>query len=563
MPGFDANRFFDAGVARKGRGAMSAFAAFPIVEALAIALAAREAGGQVRLHRARVYAAGIARALNLGSAEVEAIDLGVLLHDVGKLVVPDDLLTKADPLAAEEIEKIRTHPLAAAEILAGASLPLPTLDALVSHHERWDGTGYPKGLRGEDIPLAGRIVAAAETLADLDAVGEEQTPGRLDRLQLEAGRSLDPDLVGVLVRIFPAAASELEERGEAATLGLQAKAIHDIQVAHMEVAARHQISRAMSRSLALPDTLELLSGTLGTLVPHRSCAIFVAGEEPGTLVCRVANGLDADRIERLVMHDGEWSARTGTRAASRLQPRPADAESNAGEDHVRTQLASALMYPLIFDDRFVGLLAVYHTIAGAYTREHERLLGRVSEQAASIIHHSLVFEQTREDSFRDPLTALPNARYLYVHLERELARARRSNTQVSLMVLDLDAFKEINDTHGHQAGDAALRAVATALLGVIRPYDVCIRYAGDEFIVVLPNCGSDEGERKRLDLQKAVDDVRFEIPGRHQLRLAISVGVAVFPEDGTTWEVLLAAADRSMYRDKTSRKGHTVHAERR
>jgi diguanylate cyclase (GGDEF)-like protein len=103
-------------------------------------------------------------------------------------------------------------------------------------------------------------------------------------------------------------------------------------------------------------------------------------------------------------------------------------------------------------------------------------------------------------------------------------------------------------------GDRALREVAGVLRTGIRPYDICIRYAGDEFIVVLAGCGGEEAERKRLELQQAIDGLRFEPrPGR-TLPLGISAGAAVFPHDGASYEALLATADRRMYHDKTRRK---------
>ncbi len=95
---------------------------------------------------------------------------------------------------------------------------------------------------------------------------------------------------------------------------------------------------------------------------------------------------------------------------------------------------------------------------------------------------------------------------MFMHLTRELARAERLKTEVSLLVMDLDNFKDINDTYGHHVGDRALREVAAVLRIGIRPYDICVRYAGDEFIVVLSGCGGEEAERKRVELQHAVDD---------------------------------------------------------
>src|SRR5262252_2358215 len=143
----------------------------------------------------------------------------------------------------------------------------------------------------------------------------------------------------------------------------------------------------------------------------------------------------------------------------------------------------------------------------------------------------MVFEQTQEDSLTDPLTALPNTRFMFMHLTRELARAERLKSEVSLLVMDLDSFKDINDTYGHHVGDRALREIAGVLRAGIRPYDICVRYAGDEFIVVLSGCGAEEAERKRLELQTAID-----------------------PHDGESYETLLATAYSRMYRDKTRRK---------
>ena len=113
-----------------------------------------------------------------------------------------------------------------------------------------------------------------------------------------------------------------------------------------------------------------------------------------------------------------------------------------------------------------------------------------------MIHNSIVFEQTQEDSLTDPLTGLPNTRFMFMHLTRELARAERLKAEVALLVMDLDNFKEINDNHGHHVGDRALREVATVLRSGIRPYDICVRYAGDEFIVVLSGCGAEEAEQQ-------------------------------------------------------------------
>jgi diguanylate cyclase (GGDEF)-like protein len=122
------------------------------------------------------------------------------------------------------------------------------------------------------------------------------------------------------------------------------------------------------------------------------------------------------------------------------------------------------------------------------------------------------------------------------------------------MVMDLDDFKEINDTFGHHIGDRALREVASVLRTAIRPYDICVRYAGDEFIVVLSGCGREEAENKRVELQQAVDNMELEVHPDLRIPMMISAGAAVFPHDGDSYEALLAKADSRMYRDKSQRK---------
>jgi diguanylate cyclase (GGDEF)-like protein len=304
--------------------------------------------------------------------------------------------------------------------------------------------------------------------------------------------------------------------------------------------------------------MALIASKLSSLVPFTSCGLFLYDEDGETLRCRFATGAEAEVIGSMTVRSGQGL--TGWVARNRrplVNARPSADFEAAGLTARATTLQSALVAPLVFNDRFIGTLAVYHARADFYTDDHRRLLDRVSEQASAVIHNSMVFEQTQEDSLTDPLTGLPNTRFMFMHLTRELARAERLKSEVALLVMDLDNFKDINDSHGHHVGDRALREVAQVLRSAIRPYDICVRYAGDEFIVVLSGCGQDEAERKRLELQRAVDQVIFEARPARRLPLAISVGAAIYPQDGETYESLLATADSRMYRDKTRRKQTT------
>ena len=310
----------------------------------------------------------------------------------------------------------------------------------------------------------------------------------------------------------------------------------------------------MGTSLGVSDTMALIASKLTSLVPFAACTLYLYDESTDLLTCRFATGIDYELMQQLTLKSGEGI--TGWVARSRrplINARPASDLEAAGSS-LPTTLQSALMCPLLFGDRFIGTLGVYHATASFYDEDHRRLLDRVCEQAAAVIHNSIVFEQTHEAALTDPLTNLPNTRFMVNHIARELSRAERGKTEVSLLVMDLNDFKDINDTFGHHVGDRALREVAQVLRSAIRPYDVCVRYAGDEFIVVLAGCGWDEAEYKRLELQGAVESLVFEVKPGVRMPLSISAGSSVFPHDGNGYEVLMAKADRRMYRNKMMHK---------
>jgi diguanylate cyclase (GGDEF)-like protein/putative nucleotidyltransferase with HDIG domain len=555
------------------------------IEALALAIDAKDQTAQSHIRRVQVYAAGISRALGMTSNEIQGVKTAALLHDIGKLAVPEHILSKPGPLTQEEFQKIRIHPQVGAEIISGVPFPYPVAPLILSHHERWDGKGYPTGLKGEEIPLGARILAVVDYFDALMSERPYHKPMSLEAalglLRQEAGKALDPRVVQTFINMYPALAAEAETSQEPArkltrvpthapsarpAVGLvgeehgpapaaRSNVFQDIALAHREIYALYEIAQALGSSLGVSDTMALISSKLSNIVPFSCCALFLYNEDTETLRCRFATGVESDIMQQLTIRNGHgligWVARN-RRPLVNARP-SADLEA-AGQPSDRTSLQSALVCPLLFNERFIGTISVYHTEPSIYSDDHRRLLDRISEQAAAVIYNSMVFEQTQEDSLTDPLTGLPNTRFMFMHLTRELARAERLKSEVSLLVMDLDSFKEINDTYGHHVGDRALREVATVLRAAIRPYDICVRYAGDEFIVVLSGCGGEEAERKRLELQRAVDTLQFEArPGR-VLPLAISVGAAVFPHDGDAYETLLATADSRMYRDKTRRK---------
>jgi diguanylate cyclase (GGDEF)-like protein len=546
------------------------------IEALARAIDAKDQPAQRHIRRVQMYAAGLARMAGLSASEIQGVKTAALLHDIGKLAVPEHILSKPGPLTQEEFQKIRIHPQIGAEIIAAVPFPYPVAPLILSHHERWDGKGYPNGLAGEEIPIGARIL----TIVDYyDAVTTERPYHRalsqenaITMLRHEAGRALDPALVETFIRMLPSLVDEYASierspdkpvvtatsQASATAVGPappRGDAFENIALAHREIYALYEIAQAMGTSLGVSDTMAVISSKLSKLVPWSGCALFLHDSEADLLRCHFAAGVDAPRLLNRTLTVGQGFSSLVTmdrRSILNGDPRVSFAAAGVSES---TVLKAALICPLYVEDRFLGCLALYHTTPGYYAEDHRRLLERVVEQAGAVIRNSIVFEQTQEDSLTDPLTGLPNRRSMFVHLSRELARAARLHSEVALIVMDVDGFKAINDTYGHHVGDEALRAIADALQQELRPYDLCVRYAGDEFIVVLTGCSRELAEAKRRELQTRLAEIELVVrPGR-VARLAVSAGAAVFPHDGETYETLLAEADQRMYRDKAARRG--------
>jgi diguanylate cyclase (GGDEF)-like protein/putative nucleotidyltransferase with HDIG domain len=554
------------------------------LEALALAIDAKDQTATSHIRRVQQYAAAVAEAMGMSPSDVQGVRTAALLHDIGKLAVPEHILSKPGPLSHEEFKKVQIHPQIGAEIIASVPFPYPVAPLILSHHEHWDGKGYPHGLKGEQIPLGARILSVVDQFDALtttrpyhqavsDIVG-------VTRIREQAGRALDPQVVETFVALLPELRAEMDrepvfslgfsfarsQRPVGLTLSRDTPSedttvFKEIAQAHREIYALYEIAQSMGTGLGLPDTMTLIAAKLRNVVPFSACALFLHDEATAVFGCRFATGVDAELLRQVVLRDERsvigW---VGANRRPLVNARPS-ADFEAAGMLVTTALRSSLVCPLVVQDRLVGALAVYETVPGAFTDDHRRLLDRVSEQAAGVVSNAVVFEQTRHDSLTDPLTGLPNARFMFAHLTRELARAARLGSEVSVVVVDLDAFKPINDRFGHAAGDRALREVARALRGAIRPYDSCVRYAGDEFVIVLSGCGAAEAEIKRVELQRALEELHIEVRPGEQLPLGGSFGIASFPADGDTHEILLATADRRMYQDKAARKpGHATSA---
>jgi diguanylate cyclase (GGDEF)-like protein len=215
-------------------------------------------------------------------------------------------------------------------------------------------------------------------------------------------------------------------------------------------------------------------------------------------------------------------------------------------------LKSALSVPLEGSSGVVGVLTLYADERDAFTADHLRILSAVSAKLALCIENALKYRHAENCATIDALTDLPNARSLFIHLDSELERAKRELHPLSVLVCDLDGFKQVNDQFGHLEGNRVLRRVADLLRENCRDYDYVARMGGDEFVIILSGYPS-ETVQVKIDLFAEIGrKAGFDVIGRDLLSL--SIGHACYPVDGVNAEQLLADADRRMYKMKHGQK---------
>jgi diguanylate cyclase (GGDEF)-like protein/putative nucleotidyltransferase with HDIG domain len=545
------------------------------IEALALAIEAKDHTTHTHLQRVRTYAVEVARELGLPEPQIEALRAAALLHDIGKLAVPEQIINKPGKLTPEEFERMKVHPLVGAEILERVAFPYPVAPIVRSHHERWDGTGYPEGLSTEQIPIGARILAAVDCLDALASHRQYRSAiplsEAMERVKERAGSWFDPKVVEVLERRYvelehmaqtseetlvpqslskgvrverglePAAGFETETRSTSAD---STDFLGSIAAARQEAQTMFELSQDLGVSLSLSETLSVLSMRLRKLIPYDSFAVFV--NRNGWLLPELVNGENFRALSSLKIRVGEGLCGWVAENCKPIVNGNPDVESGYVVDsEKRVRLQSALAVPLEGLNGVVGVLAMYHANRDAFTPDHLRILLAVGSKVALSAENALKYQQAESSATTDYLTGLPNARSLFMHLSQEIVRCRRMKTSLAVMVCDIDGFKQINDSYGHLEGDKLLREFSSRIKEAGRGYDYVARMGGDEFVITAPGLTLEAAQEKAERLNQAAIESGRDICGRDVITL--SVGTAFCPDDGFDVERLLAEADRRMY----------------
>lgn len=555
------------------------------IEALALAIEAKDETTRSHLERVKVYALAIGKEMGLREQEMLALEAAALLHDIGKLAVPEHIISKPGKLNAEEFEKIKIHPVVGAEILDRVQFPYPVASIVRAHHEKWDGSGYPYGLNGQDIPIGARILSAVDCLDALSSHRQYRPALPLEEaMKVVAGLSgtaFDPKVVEILERRYvelennarshstgddirrlstglkidqgagPAAGLE-NGNGKAGVVKLApVDFLASIAAARQEAQDFFELTKDLGNSLSLDETLWMISARVKKLISYDAICLFLAKDQ--TVRAALAHGEDSPALSSLCVPFGEGLA--GWVAGNRkpvLNGCPLVEVGYGSFAEQPAKLASALAVPLEGLEGVVGVIALYRVAPEAFSRDELRILGAISQKIGTSIENALKFEQVKSSATTDYLTGLPNARSLFVHLDAEVNRCRRSGTPLAVMVCDLDGFKGVNDRFGHLVGNQLLSQLASNLKTACRDYDYLARMGGDEFVFVMPGLGSATAETRMQDLNRLAVEAGEQVCGERAVSL--SLGCALLSVDADDAEGLLSAADRRMYRAKRSRK---------
>ncbi|HEY7099295.1 MAG TPA: HD domain-containing phosphohydrolase [Terriglobales bacterium] len=553
------------------------------IEALALAIEAKDQTTHEHLQRVRVYAMEVARELGLSEGDVEALRAASVLHDIGKLAVPEHIISKPGKLTPEEFEKMKIHPIVGAEILEQVDFPYPVVPIVRAHHEKWDGSGYPQGLQGEAIPIGARILAAVDCLDALASDRQYRRALPLDeamaRVASEAGTSFDPKVVAILQRRY----IELERKAHAEPAKAPAKLSTDIKVerglapaagfagtekapptprdsmdngASCIIIASHRAQELfdLSSRVTLDDTLGMLSLRLRELVPHDAMAVYLRRQDE--LIPEFVSGDNFRLFASLRIPIGQglsgWVAQNSKPI---LNGNPSVEPGYLNDPTKYSTLRSAIAVPIEAVSGVVAVLALYRSQADAFTKQHLRLLTILCGKLGFIIENSASTQKSATDTV-DPVTGLPNTGSILSTLDREIERCRQEDVPLTLTLCQINGFPEVSARFGSLKSDALMRALAEGLRRVANSPGFIGAVGTGEFVLISPECDVKAVGDLPSRIANIVDEcVRGSFA---EAQLTPSISHASCPADGETPEAVLREAHRRIFAARAANRGPQV-----
>ena len=571
------------------------------IEGLAMAIEAKDQNTHRHLLRVRVYVSELGKMLKLDHPQMQALLTASFLHDIGKLAVPEHIINKPGKLTHEEFEKMKIHPVVGADILERVRFPYPVVPIVRSHHEAWDGSGYPDGLQGTDIPIGARLLSVVDCFDALASERPYRKPLPLHEamalVKSKSGIHFDPEIVTLLeanyLQLEEMARQQIhdmaplntdlviarghapgagfapkQEEAQPGEAGAPASAVDNHQTslnliadASREARTIFELGQVLGSSLSARETSAMMSAQLRRLIPFSCFAVYI--KEGETLSTQYMDGemARAFSTHRIPLEEGlsGWVA---------LNQRPIVNGNPTVEPHyivetgLFTATSSVLAIPMFnLDGSILGVLTLYSDAPAAFRKDHLRILQATESKFSLSLQNALRFRSAEADATVDHLTQLGNMRHFFQKMDPQIEISQLSRQTFALVVCDLNSFKAVNDRHGHLAGNDLLKAVANEFRSCCREEDTVVRMGGDEFIFLFPAMDNSSYKSCSEMLNKAVR--RACIGLQLDVDVSVSLGVASYPTDGENAEELLSVADRRMYRSKRAFHGSGSGEDRR
>ena len=527
------------------------------IETLAMAIDAKDQVTHGHIRRVQAYAVGLATRVGVADEKlIKAIEAAALLHDMGKLAVPEYILNKPGRLTAAEFDKMKLHASVGADILSAIDFPYPVVPMVRHHHENWDGTGYPAGLKGTDIPIGARILSVVDCF---DALTSDR-PYR-PRLSVEEalrilierrGSMYDPLIVDTFVRVHAEIAPEMvpmqlprEALNEIASSAQSAAGtaalprLEEIAASADEMLTLYELARALAGQASLSDTGDVIVKHLRRLIPFAQSVLFLYDPAADELEAKHATGNVSSVIKGLRIPLGQRLS--GWVAANRLTIVNSDPTLDLG-DVGRThspRLRSSLSTALTCNEQLIGVLTLYSEGSDAFNDDHRRVIEAVARQIGHTFKSAAELDSSAR---RDSFAGLPSLQQLEQLLQSTGGDNVSVGSHLALLFVDVVTLRQHHLEPGRPTGDEVLRHVVQHTRAHLRTADMLFRYRIDELVVLLNNIDRHTAKAIGQRIEQSVREHALSLSTGELMTVDAEVTCVSVPHDGDSFRELVAAA---------------------
>jgi diguanylate cyclase (GGDEF)-like protein/putative nucleotidyltransferase with HDIG domain len=525
------------------------------IETLAMAIDAKDQVTHGHIRRVQAHATSLAKEVGVRDENLlKAIEAAALLHDMGKLAVPEHILNKPGKLTEAEFEKMKLHASVGADILSAIDFPYPVVPIVRHHHENWDGTGYPAGIRATAIPIGARILAVVDCFDALtsDRPYRPRLPDSeaLAILRARRGTMYDPMIVDAFLKVHSQAPAEGQRQGPRTDVlntivrSRRATSAHSsatpakIRDGADELLTMYELARALAAQVGLGDAGDVIAKYLRRLIPASLCVFYVYDSSSDELAARHVVG-DGELILRGT-RIGLGQRLSGWVAANRETICNSDAALDLGEAarSLTPPLRTCLSTPLLFDDALIGVLSLYSIEQDRFNNDHIRVIEMIAKQVAQVFKGATEFESVAK---RDKLTGLPNLAELEHLVEATGAKYPATHSSFSLLYIDVIGLEGINSLHGRAVGDDTLLHVVRQAMTGLRFADTLFRGGSDEFVALLNDTDAASALQVGNRIRQAVRSSPL-LRGDTSIQVDVLTIPIPFPSDWDSFPVIIEAA---------------------